>query len=251
MFIFSATYGKSCGHLLRLCGLMHIVEEVFNVLETYYTVNLFEEIDYRYFCDFIKTKQLSTEISEKTVLAASRVNEYFINQKMNLAGYSDPQFSRVNVDQNKPSNYKLTNEDKLGKNIILIEGSSVSLTKFTLKKIGKSEEFEKACLKLQQNKLGKYESKFYKSEGDKKKCSKPSKVFIKCDFNKLNEDEKIDFINSLIFYEISIQQYLEKFNFLKSNDSGDDTSEVVQDDNRLKRSTYSTQFDKQDNQQKK
>ncbi|RNA37028.1 hypothetical protein BpHYR1_017456 [Brachionus plicatilis] len=133
--------------------------------------------------------------------------------------------------------------DKLEKYIILIEGSLVSLTKFTLKKIGKSDDFEKACLKFEEKKIGKYDAKYFKSIVDKKKGAKPSKVFIKKDFNKLNEVEKVEFINSLIFYEISINQYLEKFNCFKSNDSDDDLDGIASDENQLKRSTYSTQFD--------
>lgn len=205
----------------------------------------------REICDHLKDKTLTKIISQNTVSKAIKINDFFIKQKLYLAGYFSLDINQVeNIDTNGKF---FQNKQSIEKMILTSKGSVVFLTDLSKTHLAKKDSFVSACKILQEKKLGNLEKA--KKHGSRK----ISHCFVKLDFDSLSEDEKMNFINSLIEFNVSIETY--KSNFLpivkieseKNNKAVSLSDEEVSDDEEtnkekniysMKRDSFSTSFDK-------
>lgn len=238
----SIVYGKGKNHLIKLCGILTIIDIIFNVLSEIQILN-----DYRLIenlCSKIVNMIKIIPISLSTVQKAVNINKYFIDQKLTLSGF-DCELDTTSLKY-KPLNYtaiskskekknkKTADEDdviKYKKQILLCPSEKAfSSDMVTAKKIPNKAKFEEICGLLSQSKLGKI------VQLKKNTSQKPSCAFLKTNHNLLSKEEKDLFLNELCLIGINIDEYYDNYNQGTSSNSMKRVS-----------STYSGDFSQQSN----
>lgn len=111
---------------------------------------------------------LNKDITKTAVEQAIILNEYFLKQKLYLAGYTflDIKKMETNEEENVLEDQEKPKEHQVEKCILLEPGPVTFLTTMSKKKVCKKTEFEKTCEILQKEGLG--ELDFEAKEGSRK-----------------------------------------------------------------------------------
>lgn len=193
--------------MLRLCGVIHVIERALEILKLTFDANKSDCIEER-----LKQKLIPTDISLDTVLKACEANRYFILQKMYLSGYElcDEYFDGMSMtieETNEPASL-LTIEAR----ILSTPGNVLYATDLIRGKTCLDvKSFTDACENLQANNLGKViELKRIQKDinGNVTRSRKHSKAFQKHDYEQLEQGEQLVFINSLAKFKISLDTYV-------------------------------------------
>ncbi|CAF1043593.1 unnamed protein product, partial [Brachionus calyciflorus] len=189
-----SVFGKAAGQLLRLCGILHVLENTLNTAKQIENVD-----DTSKFITYFKTKSINTLITSETVKRAIELNRYYLDQKLMLAGFASGDLL---------NNLMEININSAGGNcdlerVILLQSGSVIFAGDVSRKNEnlRKDKFIEISKKLESEKLG--FSKFAFKEGSRKRAN----CFAKINFDELDEEAKIDFINSLLKYNVPIDKY--------------------------------------------
>ncbi|CAF1130850.1 unnamed protein product [Brachionus calyciflorus] len=153
----------------------------------------------------LKSKSIINKISSETVQRAIKINKYYLDQKLILAGIvSGEKLTDILEINQGSSNLRVNDLER----IILLEPGSVIFAGEISKnnKSLKKEKFIEISKKMENEKLG------FLRFAAKEESQKRSNCFEKINFEELDEDEKIEFVNSLLKYNVSIDKYKESFN---------------------------------------
>ena len=129
------------------------------------------------------------------------------------------------------------NEIKLESKILLSDGQTVFFYNNQFKKL---VDFELACNRLSQNKLGILASA---KKNESTLSDKKASCFIKHDINKYEEKEYLEIGKTLFKYQVDIIQYKSTFLKRKLNNPCDNDDEFLEDNKKQRlNSVYKTSF---------
>ncbi|RNA23177.1 hypothetical protein BpHYR1_037880 [Brachionus plicatilis] len=140
-----ASFGKATGQLVRLSGVIHCLDQKMNILTEIDNIN---ELDYEELTKILVDKTYSNIITRKNVEKAINLNEYFLKQKLYLAGFIEltntNQLTEI-VHLCGNLSKKLTIDEIIeAKILISLKNSIVYLSEFSRKKFGKELDFIRA-----------------------------------------------------------------------------------------------------------
>ena len=209
-------YGKALTQMIRICGMISCLEHSFEIVTNMESTNkhiLCIELDNCIEKEYLKESKERYCITIENLKAAKDLVEYFILNRLILAGYA----SKLNYDtvsDNITSILKnIRDRDssvncKLLKLILMQEGEIIECKELVRNKKGgkdcTSESFVNAFKELQSAGIGTYEEKINPH-------GPTSKSFRKF---KITEDtpNKIELIQFLEFIEIDVSTYMQQFN---------------------------------------
>jgi hypothetical protein len=170
------------------------------------------------FVTLVRLQEWKTVIDLDTVEQAKLVVQYYIDQKFYLSNYSKDENGNFVYAPLKNSVLKISDKcqndnsskskSSLEKKILLSPGEFVFLDDLNhISNKIRSDDFKKASEKLAEISLGIF-GNFKESETSRKgKCG-----FKKLDVNSLDNEHKLNFINNLIAFGVTINDYTVAFN---------------------------------------
>lgn len=211
IFILRAVFGKASGQLLRIMGVVHVIEEAAKFINKLDDSLLDDDI---LFIEKLMTiKSFDRIISKDTVQSSIILLEYFLNHKLFLAGYLSIDARTINetiinekqLAPEEEKTKKETSNWELEKFILLHPGSVIFLSNISEKKQGNKVSFAKACKNLQNDGFGKY--------GNVKQTTsrKQSLGFLKTDLKILDQEKQLKFINNLVKYSVTVNSYNQNY----------------------------------------